>query len=277
MIKLSLIGNPFNIRENPFKNKKAILYYIGSIFLFSVLSFLLIKQPIAPDSIVLSSLVSFLVGSLIYSVINIKIIFFSFKEYLKLDFKRMVLLIIQIIISVTIYIIWSGGIKSNFWMAIGGGYFWFISGLIRIINERSEMLIKEGYEHIVIMLKLYAINRLSFFFIALIGFISSETFATEIFILSSNWWLFIMLLSSTIYFYFITTNLLPYILKSNRVKNCLRIIKEVSVEKQSKEKLREELKITEKEVNYLIDNLEYTKFIEKEDRKYTLGGYRIFI
>jgi len=236
MIDTTLIGNPFKIRENPFKNKESIFYYLLGIVFTSLIGFLLLKEPIVLKSLILGSLIGFLGWTFIYSLKNKGVIFTSLKKYFIFDTRRIPFIFLQIIITISIYFVWAGA-KSSIWLAIGGAYFWFISGVIRIINERSSLLLEEKKENILIMFKIYAINRLSFFFIALIGVISSQTFIQEVFIFFSNLWLFLIFLFSLVYFYFVTTNLLPYILKSEKTNNSIKIIKMVSKENLSKEKL----------------------------------------
>lgn len=268
MIPTSLIGNSFNIRESPFQNRKTIFYFLLGVFLTSLLGWLLLKESILIKPLLLSSLIGFLVWTFIYTFKNISVIYNSFKEY-PLE-KKIFYVLIECIITISIYSVWAG-IKSYFWFAIIGAYFWLVSGLARIINEKNRLFIEKGEEESLIMLKFYAVNRLSFFFIGLIGAISSETFVQEIYIFVSNLWLLIFFIFSLIYFYFVSTNLIPYILSSSKVKNSLRIIKILAKENSSREKLKQETGLGDNELEILTNNLELTRFIKKEGRKYALG------
>ena len=272
MILTSLIGNPFSIRRNVLKNRKGIFYYLLAVLITSLLSFLFLREPIIIKSLILASLVAVLVASFIFFIQKRKIFLDSIKDYFTFNSFTLSHVFIQILIISSIYFVWAG-IKSNFYLVLGAMYFWAISGFLRIVNERTPFLYKGKTSDLLDMFKLYSINRLSFFFIALIGIISSETLLQEILFFFSNSTLLLIFVFSIIYFYFVTTNLVPYLTKSLDIKYCIEIIKSVSDSPLTHNNLREKFaqKLTNEEFEYLLESLLYSRYIKKEGRKYVLN------
>ena len=64
--------------------------------------------------------------------------------------------------------------------------------------------------------------------------------------------------------------------KSNDERNCVRIIQFISKAPASKESIKQQFNLNDNKADYLLSNLEYTKYIKRPTRKYTLGSYKIF-
>ncbi len=272
MIPASLIGNPFHIRRNIFINKKGIFYYVLSVLFASLFSFVFLKEPIAIRSLILSSLIAVLVASFIILIQKIKIFLQTIKDYFIVNWITISHTLIQVLLAISIYFVLAE-FKTDIYLIMGSIYFWIFSGFLRVINERTPFLYKGSTRDLLDMFRLYSINRLSFFFIFLIGMISSETFTQEINLFFSNAILLLFFAFSLVYFYFITTNLIPYLIRSSYIRNCIIIIKLIATHPLSYEKIKDNLEelLIQKDLDYLLENLVYSKYVVKENRRYVLN------
>jgi len=255
-LKISAGGNGNLFGVETFIKGKTILLFILTIIFPAIVGVIVgEKSPLSLISFK-AYIIGFVVGCLLFFIKNYKIIAAISKEYLNLKSFMSVYFIITLVLAASIFFLEGSRLLLTSLFVL-----WIVSGFLRTYLHKSKALFNLDLNKMLLLCKAFAFSRISFYFLGLSTLPSWEIIIK--YFPYNSFSLILLIIISYINVKYNILPLYPYLMKSDKIKESLKIIRfigrnsKASFENirqdinKSKEYLQEKLTILIK-LNYII-------------------------